>query len=245
MRVYTYGNKFNDKIILLHPLMSDANFFKRIIEKLRDKYFLIVPTLSGHYEGSTFVSTQDEELQLTQHLRRSGITHVKMIIGFSLGGNIALDYFCRNSDKIDKLIVDSAPLFNLQPLARRAFFKKYKSRVRYEQGKQQTLEEDNERAAFFQTAAKYITDKSLQNLVKSCYKVRLPKASKDAQKRMTFIYGTKDKARGCLKRLRLYREGTFYTLDDYKHCELFLTQPDAYIDKFIEKEKTEPKLLYH
>ena len=72
---------------------------------------MIVPTLSGHYKNSTYISMQNEEEILNNYLKDNNIDKLKIVIGFSLGGNIAFDYFCKNSDKIEKVIIDSAPIF--------------------------------------------------------------------------------------------------------------------------------------
>ena len=125
MKISTYGNIENEKILLIHPMFSDSNFFEGIIEKLKDRYFLIVPTLSGHDRKSTYISLSQEEKEIDDFLKNRNISKIKMLIGFSLGGNIAFDYFCKNSNRIDKVVVDSAPLFKFPKSIKNHFFKKY------------------------------------------------------------------------------------------------------------------------
>lgn len=56
MRITTYGDKKNEKILLLHPMFTSANFFDFMIDKLKN-YYLIIPTYSGHYENSNYGSS--------------------------------------------------------------------------------------------------------------------------------------------------------------------------------------------
>ncbi len=60
MKIVTYGNKDNEKILLLHPMFTSAKFFDFVIDKLSNKYYLIIPTYSGHYKNSNYISMEDE-----------------------------------------------------------------------------------------------------------------------------------------------------------------------------------------
>lgn len=101
MKIVTYGNKANEKILLLHPMFTNASFFDFVIDQLSAQYYLIIPTYSGHYENSTYLSMEEEEKTIDEFLKTNQIDQLKAIIGFSLGGSIAFHYFCKNQDKID------------------------------------------------------------------------------------------------------------------------------------------------
>ncbi len=110
MKIVTYGNQENEKILLLHPMFTSARFFDFVLDRLKD-YYLIIPTYSGHYANSNYISMENEEKTINEFLKDNKIDRLKAIIGFSLGGNITFHYFCNNQDKIDKVIIDSAPIF--------------------------------------------------------------------------------------------------------------------------------------
>ncbi len=93
MRFQTYGDKNNKTILLIHTLFTNADFFAPITPVLANDYYVIVPTLSGHYENSTFISTDDEIRQIKEFLSENNVTSLYAIAGFSLGGNIAYDFF--------------------------------------------------------------------------------------------------------------------------------------------------------
>lgn len=123
--IVTYGNKDNEAILLLHPMFTSAAFFDFALDKLSG-YYLIVPTYSGHYEDSTYISMIEEENALDEFLKGNEIHRLKAIIGFSLGGNIAFHYFCKNQEKLEQVIIDSAPIFKFPGVVKNFFFYKYK-----------------------------------------------------------------------------------------------------------------------
>lgn len=188
MKIVTYGNKENEKILLLHPMFTSAMFFDFVIDKLIDTYYLIIPTYSGHYENSTYLSMEDEEKTMDAFLKENKIESLKAVIGFSLGGNIAFDYFCKNQDKIEQVIVDSAPIFLLPKMIKKHFYNKYKKCLHMiREHPENTVSELNK---YFhgmgnsqQYVAKMVTDESLANLIESCYHMKTPKLSIDSQKK--------------------------------------------------------------
>ena len=107
----TFGNKNNKAILLIHTLFTSADFFSPIIDLLAKNYFVITPTLTGHHEDTVYISTSDEIHQIKEFLIANSITSLYAVAGFSLGGNIAYEFFCQNSEITEKAIIDSAPLF--------------------------------------------------------------------------------------------------------------------------------------
>lgn len=242
MKIITYGNKEKEKIVLLHPMFTSAMFFDFVVDKLIDAYYLIIPTYSGHYENSTYMSIEEEEKTIDAFLKENKIERLKAVVGFSLGGNIAFDYFCKNQDKIEQVIVDSAPLFLLPKMIKNHFYNKYKKCLHtIKEHPENTVSELNK---YFhgmgnsqQYVAKMVTDESLTNLIESCYHMKTPKLSKESQKKLTFIYGKKDIAGLCSPRIRKYKNSKIIKVDGFNHCGYFMNKPDEYIKKFIQNEK--------
>ncbi|MDE7295660.1 MAG: alpha/beta hydrolase, partial [Clostridia bacterium] len=116
MIFHTFGNKNNKAILLIHTLFTSADFFAPIREFLAKDYFVITPTLTGHHENFVYISTADEIRQIKEFLAANEITSLYAVAGFSLGGNIAYEFFCENSDMIENAIIDSAPLFHFPSL---------------------------------------------------------------------------------------------------------------------------------
>ncbi len=238
MKIVTYGNKEQAKILLLHPMFTSAEFFNFVIESLSKQYYLIIPTYSGHYENSHYISTEHEEKAINQFLKEKNIDRLKAIIGFSLGGNIAFHYFCNNQDKVDQVIVDSAPIFNFPSIIIKYFFNKYKKcLLTIKKHPENTVKELNKCFNGMGEAQQYIAPtvsiESLLNLVKSCFAVDTPKLDIASQKKITFVYGTKDIARLCLPRIKKYKNSEFIKIDSQGHCGYFRENTEEYIKRLI------------
>lgn len=240
MKIVTYGNKQNDKILLLHPMFTSADFFDFAINKLSKDYYLIIPTYSGHYENSKYISMENEEEYIDKFLEENGIDRLKAVIGFSLGGNIAFHYFCNNQNKIDKVIIDSAPIFKFPNFVKKHFYKKYsKCLINIKENPENTVQELDKCFHGMGEAQQYVapivTSESLENLIESCYNVETPKLVLDSEIKITFVYGTNDMARLCMPRIKKYKNSNFINIKSSGHCGYFRTNTDEYIEKLIRR----------
>lgn len=235
MKFQTFGNKNNRAVLLIHTLFTSADFFAPITQLLANDYFVIVPTLSGHYPNSTFVSTVDEIRQIKEFLSDNDITSLYAVAGFSLGGNIAYEFFCNNAAIIEKAVIDSAPLFNFPKVIRNYYLKSYsKCLKRIKSGKYDAAKELNK---YFNGMGEYqkdiapsVSQESLNSLVSSCFNTKVYKLPQDELKKVTFIYGSKDIARLCKARLKKYR---IHKMKGYGHCGFYRENPVEWAKQFI------------
>ena len=235
MRFQTYGDKNNRAVLLIHTLFTSADFFAPITPVLANDYYVIVPTLSGHYENSTFISTDDEIRQIKEFLSENNITSLYAVAGFSLGGNIAYEFFCNNVEMIEKAIFDSAPLFNLPSFVKNHFLKSYsKCLKKIKSGKYDVEKELNKyfngMGEYQKDIAPVVSQESLNNLIGSCYNTKVHKLSQDELKKVTFIYGSKDVARLCKVRLKKYN---IRKMKGYGHCGFYRENPVEWAKQFI------------
>ena len=239
MEIFTFGDINKEKVLLIHPMFTSADFFQSFIEKRKNDFFFIVPTLSGHGENSTYVSTEQEENTLCEFLKSNNIDHLNLVVGFSLGGNIAFDFFCKNADKIDKVVVDSAPLFRFPRLIKDHFYRKYKKCLnRVKANKANAANELNKcfhgMGESQQHIAPLVTLDSLKGLIESCYNNNQVNLSVDAQRKIVFVYGTKDIARLCLRKIKKYKSSKLVILPNYNHCEFFMNNSDEYWERICK-----------
>lgn len=238
LKIVTYGNKDNEAILLLHPMFTSAAFFDFALDQLKG-YYLIVPTYSGHYEETTYLSMEEEEHTIDEFLKENGISRLKALIGFSLGGNIGFHYFCKNQEKVEQVIIDSAPIFKFPSDVKYFFFRKYKKcLLNIKAHPENTVEELDKCFHGMGEAQQYVapsvTIESLRNLIESCYNLETPKLSILSQKKITFVYGTKDIARLCLPRIRKYKNSRFVEIDLMGHCGYFREDAEEYVKNLIE-----------
>ncbi len=236
----TYGNKDNKSILMIHPMFTSKDYFKDKIELLTKEYFLILPTLSGHYYKSIYRSMKDEMDCIDKFLQENGIKKLNFIVGFSLGGNIAYSYFCTHPDLVEYAVIDSAPIFKFPKFIKKRFYNKYKKcLLKIKQNNVDIAKELNKCFNGMGQMQKVIAPKvdlqSLLGLIESCYNVPLYDMSADIQSRLTFVYGSKDIARFCLPRIKRYRSAKFVKVKNCNHCGYFMNNVTDYITEFLEK----------
>ncbi len=235
MKFQTFGNKNNKAVLLIHTLFTSAEFFVPITQILANDYFVIIPTLSGHYENSAFVSTADEIRQIKEFLSENNISSLYAVAGFSLGGNIAYEFFCNHAETIEKAVIDSAPLFNFPNFVKKHFLKSYsKCLKRIKSGKCDVAKELNKHfngmGEFQKDVAPVVSQESLVNLVNSCYNTKVYELQQSEMNKITFVYGNKDVARLCNSRLKKY---DIRKLKGYGHCGLYRENPVEWAKQFI------------
>lgn len=235
MRFQTFGDKYNKAVLLIHTLFTSADFFAPIMPLLANDYYVIVPTLSGHYENSTFVSTSDEIRQIKEFLSENNVTSLYSVAGFSLGGNIAYEFFCNNYEMIEKAVIDSAPLFNFPKFIKKHFLKNYtKCLKRIKSGKYDAAKELNKyfngMGEYQKDIAPIVSRESLNSLIGSCYNTKVYKLPQDELRKVTFIYGSKDIARLCKVRLKKYN---IRKMKGYGHCGFYRENPVEWAKQFI------------
>lgn len=235
MRFQTFGDKSNKAVLLIHTLFTSADFFAPVMSLLASNYYVIVPTLSGHYENSTFISTDDEIRQIKEFLSENDVTSLYAVAGFSLGGNIAYEFFCKNAEMIEKAVIDSAPLFNFPNFVKNHFLKSYsKCLKKIKSGKCDVVKELNKyfngMGEYQKDIAPIVSQESLNNLIGSCYNTKVYKLPPRQTEKITFIYGSKDIARLCKSRLKKYR---IRKMKGYGHCGFYCKNPVEWVEQFI------------
>ncbi len=239
MKITTYGDREKEAILLLHPMMTGAFFFDFLADALSGGYFLVIPTFSGHYEGSAYHSSVEEITEIERFLKENGIERLKAVVGFSMGGNIAFRFFCRNADRIDRAVIDSAPLFRFPAFVKSYFVRNYVRCLQKVKNDPDHAAEElnrcfNGMGEVQSRTAPIVTEESLKNMVtESCYHVTLPALDPDAQRKIVFLYGSKDIARLCVPRLRKYKESRIVRLPSHGHCGYFMENPAEYAEKFV------------
>jgi len=190
------------------------------------------------FERSIDIKDGEHIDPLKEFLKENNIDKLKAIIGFSLGGNIAFHYFCNNQDKVDQVIVDSAPIFKFPNIIKKYFYNRYKKcLLNIKNHPEKTVKELNKcfngMGEVQQYVAPIVTLESLKKLLESCYNIKAPKLESDSQRKITFVYGTNDIARLCLPRIKKYKNSEFIKIDSLGHCGYFRENTDEYIKRLI------------
>lgn len=105
-------------IVLLHGLFADGTQWVKIADLLKDEYRVIVVDLLGHGRSprpadATFGPEEHVE-GLRAALERIGATQNVTLVGYSMGGAVALSYCAEYQQDIEQLYLISTP-FYLEP----------------------------------------------------------------------------------------------------------------------------------
>lgn len=109
----TAGYPRNPAVLFFHGFMGNSKDWHTIISKLSKSYFCISIDLPGHGasinrvdlgEDWGFEPLRKKIADLTDYLNLEHLT----LLGYSMGGRIALDYMANNPARITKLILESA-----------------------------------------------------------------------------------------------------------------------------------------
>ena len=239
MKIETFGDKSKPAFLAIHPMFTGGFFLEKLIEICKEDFYFIIPTMSGHYENSEYVSMADEERTITEFLRQNNIEKLSVLLGFSLGGNMAFDLYAKNFVSADKVIIDSAPLFNFPKFIQKHFYKKYERCLKkIKRGGVDVAKELNKcfngMGEVQKEVAPTVSFESLKNLVDSCFGINIPAMTGERQSAITFVYGSKDEARLCLYRIKKYKKVCFINLKGYRHCGFFQADTKQYVNKFIK-----------
>jgi pimeloyl-ACP methyl ester carboxylesterase len=101
------GNLNNNVLVLIHGNQSSSIHHLPLIERLKDKYHLIVPDLRG-FGDSTYLnkinSIEDFSNDMIDFLSIIGIKKYSLL-GWSTGGGIALRMASINPEQVEKLVL--------------------------------------------------------------------------------------------------------------------------------------------
>ena len=100
-------------MILLHGNGENSSYFVNQISHFSKDYRIIAIDTRGHGQsprGDKPFTIQQFAKDLKIFMDEKGIAKVN-ILGFSDGGNIALEFALKHPEKVDKMIVDGANLF--------------------------------------------------------------------------------------------------------------------------------------
>ncbi len=106
----TAGERTNPPLLLLHGFLGSHQDFEPLLPMLSTRFYCILPDLPGHGQtlsipgDYTFSATAIALLTLLDHLKISQ-TH---LLGYSLGGRLALYLVCHYPERFMNVILESA-----------------------------------------------------------------------------------------------------------------------------------------
>jgi 2-succinyl-6-hydroxy-2,4-cyclohexadiene-1-carboxylate synthase len=107
-----HGDEGNPVLLLLHGFMGSGKDWAGIVKRLVDRYYCLTPDLPGHGNSTGFPDSSDYTLKAASRLISELLEELTIdtcsLLGYSMGGRIALDLCLNNSHTCNKLIIESA-----------------------------------------------------------------------------------------------------------------------------------------
>jgi pimeloyl-ACP methyl ester carboxylesterase len=221
------------KGLLLHGMALDGSGFEKIVALLADEYTIILPTLDGHHKENktVFTSLTDQAEKITHYLYENGIEELDFIAGVSLGALIAFEMYKSKQIKVRKYIFDGGPFFawgRFQKNILRAMFYLPLKGATKNPALAKTLKRmyGGAQPDILRFAA-FMEKRDVYNIADTICNIALPQAFEEGEK-LIFLYGSREHARGSMKRFRHLSGYELIINDGYKHAQFMYNCAEEY-----------------
>ena len=109
--ITTYGNESNPPIVLLHGFLGTHRDWKEITDVLKANWYCIVPDLPGHGENTSVAKEPSQVKQALKSIHFEVMQSIQQpfhLLGYSLGGRVALKWAAEHPESIISLCLESA-----------------------------------------------------------------------------------------------------------------------------------------
>ncbi len=251
MKIDTLGNPQNPAVILLHGMFCDASSVMRYAVHLQDEYFIIMPTMDGHYRASADYSGAGMQAgKLTALLHEMHVSEIAMFQGTSMGAEVALTAAKLCDIPVKYYFFDGGPFFCFPEWFREIMRKKFEGFARKFKGKSRedvmkdlfirwiggdNLHDYQNMLDSFVRSADFMTPESIRNITETCYHCILPEFPEAVQRKFIFHFSEKEPAQKSKKRLKqAYPYARYFTYPGNGHCGFQAAEPERYA-AFLKK----------
>lgn len=235
-------------MLLIHPMLASSESMRRYlvenILKETNEYRFIIPDLSGHGEaaGEKYESAAEEARVLVQYLLEHGVREVVLGFAASLGGVVLFEMLNLGEIKFKRLFFEGVSFYERAKLGgflmTKIMLAKQKKGLRNPK-----LAVEKMSKMFGSRAGKVMAERflrmnplSVNNIVRDCSNVRLPKMDMEMQKSCVLSYGEKDSDLRLGKRKipKKYPEAKLVIAEGYGHCERMVKDAEGYAKMVID-----------
>lgn len=234
-------------MLLIHPMLASSEsmrtFLVENILKETNEYRLIIPDLSGHGEAADeiYESAVEEARILVQYLLEHGVREVDLGFAASLGGVVLFEMLNLGEIKFKRLFFEGVSFYERAKLGgflmTKIMLAKQKKGLRNPK-----LAVEQMSKMFGSRAGKVMAERflrmnplSVNNIVRDCSNVRLPKMDMEMQKSCVFSYGEKDSDLRLARRKipKMYPDVKLVVDEGYGHCERIVKDAEGYVRRVI------------
>ena len=244
MQILEFGNKNNQKIILIHGFQSPYQVWDKYIEHYKNDYHIIVPILPGHNPNQIedFMSFEIVAKELEDYFISKYDNNVYVVYGMSMGGVLAATLWKRKKLHIQKLIFDGSPLVSINGFMKKIMIKFYIGITHKTQKRdKKTLEQaqksiiSKEYMPFFLEVLDNMTEETVRNCINDVARFHVTNIINESNTTIYFYHGTAMNEmlaqKSAIFLSKHYKNVKIKSFKGRGHCELALLYPDKMINE--------------
>ena len=232
----TLGTPDRPAVLFFHAMGVTGASSEPVAERLKDRYFCILPTSTVYCPGQRYAGKEDEVRQVESFLARQGVTRLALVVASSIGADLALAFLTRTRLPVEHVYFDGGQFAQIPKGTRRVMtpllYLAIKS-LYWTRGR--TLKkilwcDDDAIKPYFIAAGKALTCGNLRRqLADSLEDKPFPSLPPEVQKHTWFAFGSGEdhyKYRGAV--IRAYPFGNYPVFEGYDHMQYQIRDPAGF-----------------
>ena len=115
----TIGNKSNPVILFFHAMGVTGESSMPVAEKMKEKYYCIMPTSTVYCPGQRYQSKRDEIQQIVRFLENHGIKEIELAVASSIGADLAMAFLTETKITVKHVFFDGGQFAQIGKATRR------------------------------------------------------------------------------------------------------------------------------
>ena len=115
----TIGNKSNPVILFFHAMGVIGESGMPVAEKMKEKYYCIMPTSTVYCPGQRYQSKRDEIQQIVRFLENHGIKEIELAVASSIGADLAIAFLTETKITVKHVFFDGGQFAQIRKATRR------------------------------------------------------------------------------------------------------------------------------
>ena len=232
----TIGNKSNPVILFFHAMGVIGESSMLVAEKMKEKYYCIMPTSTVYCSGQRYQSKRDEIQQIVRFLENHGIKEIELAVASSIGADLAMVFLTETKITVKHVFFDGGQFAQIGKATRRImvpFLYIAMKSLYWSKGK--TLKrimwcDDDKIKPYFIEAGKNLTYGNLRRqLADSLEDKPFPELSEELQKHTFWEFGSIEehfKYRNAV--MQTYIHGNFPVFEGFNHMQYQIRDPEGF-----------------
>ena len=237
----TIGNKSNPVILFFHAMGVIGESSMPVAEKMKEKYYCIMPTSTVYCSGQRYQSKRDEIQQIVRFLENHGIKEIELAVASSIGADLAIAFLTETKITVKHVFFDGGQFAKIRKATRRImvpFLYIAMKSLYWSKGK--TLKrimwcDDDGIKPYFIAAGKNLRYGNLRRQIADSLEDKpFPPMPEDWQKRAFFEFGSIEehmKYRPAV--MQAYPAANFPIFADFNHIQYQIRDPKGFADMLI------------